>query len=346
MLRKSLWIAAALGVAVAWNGTNASAQETVTFSSWGGAYQDAETKAYIEPAEKKLGIKVKQDTLTGLAPVKSQVLSGKTFWDLVDLGVTDCQRGANDGIFMDLDYKLIPAAKDLPKHSVNKQWVGLLSFSTVIAWNADIVKGEGPKNWAEFWDVKKFPGKRAMRNLARESLEEALMADGVAPDKLYPLDVDRAYKKLEELKPHLVFWTSGGQSAQMLKDGEAEYVAIWNGRATALSKEGVKIKLHFNQALFLTECLAVPKGAPNPQGAMRLINEMLLPEPQANLTKYIDYGPINPKAYQTGIITPEIAKTLNSYPDNMKTQAVIDPDWWSTPAGEAALARWASFVQK
>ena len=345
-MRRMLLVGAALSVAIAWSIGAASAQETVTFSSWGGAYQDAETKAFIEPAEKKLGIKVKQDNLNGLAPVKSQVLSGKVFWDVVDLGVTDCQRGANDGIFAEIDYKLIPAAKDLPKASVNKHWVGLLSFSTVIAWNGDIVKGEGPKNWAEFWDTKKFPGKRAMRNLARESLEEALMADGVPPDKLYPLDVDRAYKKLEQLKPNLVFWTSGGQSAQMLKDGEAEYVAIWNGRAAALIKDGVKVKLHFNQALFLTECLAVPKGSPNPQGAMKLINEMLLPEPQANLTKYIDYGPINPKAYQTGIITPEIAKSLNSYPDNMKTQAVIDPDWWSTPAGEAALARWASFVGK
>lgn len=343
-MKRTLLIAAAIVGAVAWNG--ASAEDVVTFSSWGGAYQDAETKAFIEPAEKKLGIKVKQDNLNGLAPVKSQVVSGKVFWDVVDLGVTDCQRGANDGIFMDLDYKLIPAAKDLPKDAVNKSWVGLLSFSTVIAWNADVVKGEGPKNWAEFWDTKKFPGKRAMRNLARESLEQALMADGVPPDKLYPLDVDRAYKKLEQLKPNLVFWTSGGQSAQMLKDGEAEYVAIWNGRAAALTKEGVKVKMHYNQALFLTECVAVPKGAPNPQGAMKLINEMLAPEPQANLTKYIDYGPINPKAYQTGIITQEIAKTLNSYPENMKTQAVINPDWWSTPAGEAALARWANFVGK
>jgi putative spermidine/putrescine transport system substrate-binding protein len=345
-MKRTLWIGAAAAAAIAWSAGSALAQETVTFSSWGGAYQEALTKAMIEPAEKKLGIKVKQDNLTGLAPVKSQVLSGKVFWDVVDLGVTDCQRGAVDGIFQELDYSLIPAAKDLPKSDVHKNWVGLLSFSTVIAWNKDVVKGDGPKNWAEFWDVKKFPGKRAMRNLARESLEQALMADGVAPDKLYPLDVDRAYKKLEQLKPHLVFWTSGGQSAQMLKDGEAEYVAIWNGRAAALKKDGVKVDMHYNQALYLTECLAVPKGAPNPKAAMKFINEMIMPEPQANLPKHIDYGPVNPKAYQTGIITPEMAKNINSHPDNMKTQAVINPEWWSTKAGEDALARWAAFVQK
>jgi len=90
--------------------------------------------------------------------------------------------------------------------------------------------------------VKKFPGRRALRNHPIATLEAALMADGVAPDKLYPLDVDRAFRKLEEIKPNVtVWWTSGAQSAQLLTTAEVDMVMAWNGRITALTKEGAKV---------------------------------------------------------------------------------------------------------
>ena len=125
------------------------------------------------------------------------------------------------------------------------------------------------------------------------------MADGVAPDKLYPLDVDRAFKKLEEIKPHItVWWTSGAQSAQLLNDGEVDMVMAWNGRVSALAKEGAKVAYTYNQGILQSTSLCVLKGAPNLATAIKFLNEAVDPVHQANLPLHIDYGPANPKAYR------------------------------------------------
>ena len=80
--------------------------------------------------------------------------------------------------------------------------------------------------------------------------ETLLLADGVPADKLYPLDLDRAFKKLDEIKPHItVWWTSGAQSAQLLNDGEVDMVMAWNGRVSALTKEGAKVAFTYNQGI-------------------------------------------------------------------------------------------------
>ena len=200
-----------------------------------------------------------------------------------------------------------------------------------------------PNSWADFWDVKKFPGRRALRNHPIATLEAALMADGVAPDKLYPLDVDRAFKKLEEIKPNItVWWTSGAQSAQLLNDGEVDMEMAWNGRVSAVAKEGAKVAFTYNQGILQSTSLCILKGAPNLETAVSFLNEAVDPVHQANLPLHIDYGPGNPKAFDTGVIKPERAAQLPSEPANAAKQALMSYAWWSSPAGEAAEKRWAS----
>jgi putative spermidine/putrescine transport system substrate-binding protein len=178
-------------------------------------------------------------------------------------------------------------------------------------------------------------------------LEAALMADGVAPDKLYPLDVDRAFKKLEELKPSItVWWTSGGQSAQMLHDGEVDMEMAWNGRVTSVQKDNPDIGFTFNQGMLQNTSLCILKNAPHLATAVKFLNEAIDPKLQAHLPLEINYGPGNPEAFKTGIISDDLAKTLPSAPDNAAKQALISSEWWTSPAGEAALKRWADFVQQ
>ena len=173
------------------------------------------------------------------------------------------------------------------------------------------------------------------------------MADGVAPDKLYPLDVDRAFKKLEEIKPHItVWWTSGAQSAQLLNDGEVDMEMAWNGRVSAVAKEGAKVSFTYNQGILQSTSLCILKGAPNLDTAVKFLNEAVDPVHQANLPLQIDYGPGNPKAFETNVIKPERAAQLPSEPANAAKQALMSYAWWSSPAGEAAEKRWASFMQK
>ena len=241
---------------------------------------------------------------------------------------------------------LIPNANDVDQRLRAPHHVGEWTFSTVLAWNTKTVKTP-PKTWAEFWDVKKFPGKRALSANARQMLEIALVADGVPADKLYPLDLDRAFKKLEEIKPHLtLWWSSGAQSVQLLNDGEVDMLAAWNGRVQAAMDAGASANYTYNQGIFDVECFMVPKGAKNKLNAMKLINVMLAPKNQATAASLIDYGPVNPKAYDTGIIPAERLKRLPSAPENLKQQVMLDPKWYATDDADKAFARWTTLLQK
>lgn len=326
----------------------ALAADQVTFVSQGGAYQEAQTKAILNPVAALLGITINQESSPDSWPViKTQIATGKPIWDVVDMPTQDCVRGGEQGLIEKLDFAQVPNATSMPAAYKTPYSVAYEFYSSVLAFNKKKFGDNGPKTWADFWDVKKFPGTRALRNHPLATLEAALLADGVAPDKLYPLDVDRAFKKLEEIKPNItVWWTSGAQSAQLLSDGEVDMEMAWNGRVAAVAKEGAPVGFTFNQGFLQYTSLCILKGAPHLATAVKFINAAMTPDIQANFPKYIDYGPGNPAAYATGKISPERAAQMPSSPENAAKQVLISENWWSSPAGEAALKRWASFIQK
>jgi putative spermidine/putrescine transport system substrate-binding protein len=346
-LSRRALVGASVGALATLSSLPASADQ-ITFVSQGGAYQKAQTVAILDPSAKKLGITINQDSIPDAWPaMKSQVASGKPTWDVVDVPTGNCLRGGEQGLVEKLDFTKLPNAAAMPEAYRSPYSVTYEFYSSVLAFSRKKFPDAAPSSWADFWDVKKFPGRRALRNHPFATLEAALMADGVAPDKLYPLDVDRAFKKLEEVKPNItVWWTSGAQSAQLLNDGEVDMVMAWNGRVSALMGEGAKVGFTFNQGILQSTSLCILKGAPNLATAVRFLNEAVDPVHQANLPLHIDYGPANPKAFDTGVIKPERVVQLPSAPDNAAKQALMSYAWWSSPAGEAAEKRWVAFMQK
>lgn len=345
LIRPAAWLVATATLVAATAGGTA-AQDRVSFAGYGGEPQKVQAKAFFEPAAKAHGITVLQDSHGGYAKIKAQVLSGSPGFDLVALGCAEGARAAKEGLLEPLDYSLIPNAKDIDPRLRTEHTVGEWTFSTVMVWNTKTVKTP-PTTWAEFWDVKKFPGRRALGGNARQMLEIALLADGVTADKLYPLDLDRAFKKLEAIKPHLtLWWSSGAQSVQLLTDGEIDMQAIWNGRAQAAIDGGAAAAYTYNQGIYDVECFMVLKGSKNKANAMKIINVMLDPKNQATAASLIDYGPVNPKAYDTGIIPADRLKRLPSAPDNLKQQALLDAAWYATPDADKAFARWTTLLQK
>ena len=221
--------------------------------------------------------------------------------------------------------------------------VGSDVYSTVYAWNTETYGETGPSGWADFFDVEKFPGSRAMRNTVAGSLEAAIMADGVAAEDVYNVldsieGIERALNKIRELKPHIaIFWSSGAQHAQLMKDGEVDMSMGWNGRFDNAMKDGAKAAYDFNQALIDYDCFAIPKGAPNKDAAMNLLAEISKAEYQDDLPKYITYGPTNEAAYSTGVIDAKTASSLPSAPANVAEQVQVSLDWyakWETIANE------------
>lgn len=320
----------------------AVAQE-LTIVSFGGSYQDAQSKALFQPAAKALGVTIKEETYTGIADLRLKVKAGAVSWDIVASGSGSAARAGAEGILEKLDYKTIDISHFVPG-AYQDYCVGGDVFSTVLAWNTKTYGDKGPQSWADFWDVKKFPGKRAYRSSVAGALEPALMADGVPADKVYetlsqPGGIERAIKKIAELKPNIaVWWSSGAQHAQLMKDGEVDMITGWNGRFDVIAKDGAKVAYTFNQALLDYDCYAVPKGAPHKDLAMKFLAEISKPQYQAEFTKYISYGPTNTTAYEIGAIEPGYAKRLPSYPDNAAKQLPIDLDWYIKFEAKASAA--------
>ena len=143
-------------------------------------------------------------------------------------------------------------------------------LGTALCYRSDKFPNGAPKSWADFWDVKKFPGNRSLcLSDSPRNLIYALIADGVPIDKLYPLDMDRAFKKLDQIKPHIkVWWREGNQSQQLLRDGEVDMMSIWNARATELKQQGVPVEVVWNGAVRSISSWCVLKGAPEPEAGL------------------------------------------------------------------------------
>lgn len=340
MNTKSLLLATGC-LAVAW--TSAAAAQEITFSSFGGSYQEAQRKALLDPVEKEMGITILEDTLTGLAEVRAQVGSGAVTWDIVDLGLTSCAAAQEEGLLEPLDYSIIPT-EGMDDAAYDSHWIGTIYYSTVLGYSTAKYGDNPPKGWKDFWDVEAFPGARAMRNDPGATLEIALLADGVPADEIYPLDLDRAFAKLDEIKPHItVWWTSGAQSAQLLKDGEVDMTTIWNGRLDAIVADGAKADYTYNGGVASLDCLAIPKGAPHKDLAMKAIALMVSPELAANIPQYINYGPTTSLAFETGKISEEATKRSPSAPENLKHQVITRASYWATNMRDVQ-ERWSAWL--
>lgn len=305
----------------------ASANELVV-ASWGGPYQEALRKAHFEPFSRKTGIKVIETTFEDpLSRIKAMVEARNVEWDVVNVGDRHVIIGAREGMLEPIDYKVVPTA-DLIPAAVHPYGVGSDVYANTIGYHTRRYTAQNhPRSWAEFWDVKRFPGPRSMRKVPFANLEFALLADGVAPEKLYPLDVDRAFRSLDRIKPHVTaWWTSGAQFTQLLGNGEVDLAAIWDGEVVGAIAKGAPIGVERNQGLLSGDWWAVLKGAPHRENAMKFLAFAGLPESQANQTKYVSYAPTNRKAFD--FIDAGSAKSLTTHPDYVKGLIKADNEWW------------------
>jgi len=205
-----------LGLICGLASTAAAAQTTITISSAGGTVAEGLRTAEWGPAAAKLGYVVREETTSdGLAALKLQVQSGSVTSDIVHLGSGEGASAGKDGLLTPIDYAVIDA-KSVPDGAAAKYCFPFDSYGTVLAWNTATYGANGPKSWADFWDVKKYPGKRAMRANAQAQLEIALLADGVAKGDVYkvlstPEGLKRAIDKIAQLRPSVSVGSTSGE---------------------------------------------------------------------------------------------------------------------------------------
>lgn len=318
----------------------ASGKEVV-FCSWGGAYQKSLRKAFLDPFEKETGIKVIDTSAPELAKIKAQIDANNVEWDVIDCGTRWYYVLVNMGLVQSLDLKKLDT-DDLVPGAVLSHGVSTTINGMNIAYNTNQFPKEHPNSWADFWNVKKFPGPRAFLADVTFVPEFALLADGVPVDKLYPIDVERAFRKLNELKPHVkVFWKQGDQPVQLVSQGEVSMAPAWNGRVLLAQDKGLPIALVWNQGSYIHSYLYILKGALHPEDAYQLINFCLKAKPQAEMVTEIPYGPSNKKALD--LIPLAQRKRLPTYPDNMKVMWPLNGEWLGKNYDEIN-DRWQKFM--
>jgi putative spermidine/putrescine transport system substrate-binding protein len=303
----------------------------LTAISFGGASKDAQVKAFYEPFEKATGNKILAGEYNGeMARVKAMVDTRSVSWNLVEVESPELARGCDEGLFETLDAAQFGNPDDFIKGAIQPCGVGFFVWSTVLAYNADKL-ASAPSGWADFWDVKQFPGKRGLRKGAKYTLEFALMADGVAPTEVYKVlatrdGVDRAFRKLDELKPHIQWWEAGAQPPQYLASGDVVMSSAYNGRIAAVQAES-NLQVVWNGGIYDFDSWAIPRGAKNQELAKQFIAFSVQPEAQKVFSENIAYGPANKQAID--LLAPERLNVMPTTPENIKDQVAIDVVFWA-----------------
>lgn len=329
--RDLLRLGAALGLvpsAFAALGTGeaqAQAVKEVVLANFGGDAVKAMQEAFVVPYEKKTGGKM---TIDGSGPsngkVKAMVQAGNVTWDVVDSGLAGTGELGPSGLLEEIDYTIVDKSKVDPDFAYRFGVVNYM-FSTVMAWDTARVK-EKP-TLADFFDLKKYPGKRMLRKNAQAMVEMALMADGVPKDKLYPLDVGRAFKKIATVKNDILYWSSGAESQSLLRDGEVAMGWLWNTRANVLKRDTKgRIDWTFEGGLLQPGLWVVPKGNPAGKQAMVAIASMQAPEGQITLLQALGNGPANPHA--DPLVPADLKAVDPGSPANAAKQAKINAEWY------------------
>ena len=324
----------------------ASAAGKIVLRTIGGSYEEAVVKAIIEPFTKATGIEVVKVPAT-LGKLLAMFESGNIELDVVDAGELGMISLSQKGALERINYKgwKLSNPDDMDPFIRRDDMVGDIYFSSVLGYNTQsFPTGKHPRSWAEFWDLKKFPGPRMLADLASGNidLEFALLADGVPKDKLYPLDIERGFKSLDRVRPAIrKFWDTGALSAQMLADKEVVLGSIWNGRLQAVADKGAPLAIEWNEASLQSQYWGVLKGAKNAENGQRFIDFACQPQLQAELAKLIPYGPTNRQAFKS--IPADVAARLPSSPEH-KTRAFLqNGKWWADNRAKVS-ERWSQWL--
>ncbi len=322
---------AALAMPAIWTPSRAASKRIVIRDD-GGIYTKAYGAVFYRPFSEATGIQVVgvQANAEPTAQIRSMVEAGNYTWDMAKISqpaILVLTQG-KDVYLEKHGLESDPVVATIPQQYMSPYGVGNNVYSTVLAYRPEAFKGgREPASWADFWDVQDIPGRRALRKHPFDTIEEALMADGVPADKVYPCDVDRALAKLDRIKPAVdVWWTSGAQVEQMLGSGEVDMVATWVSRAQSAAANGAKVKVIWDQNIWGCDSWSILKGTPNADACREFIRFASDPKRQAALVEFFAAGVTQPAAFEH--IDPKIALDCPTHPDNIKSGLHIDAAYW------------------
>lgn len=316
------------------DGSSGTGGELV-FASYGSAYQDAQNEAMLTPWAAEHGVTVVNDSPTSYARIQQMVDAGNVEWDVVD--TEPFYPEANCGTTLEeLDFTNIDTSQ-FPEGTWTDCSIPFMQYSTIIVYNNATYGESGPTSPADFFDVEQFPGTRLVPNWAGGgALEFALLADGVAPADLYPLDLDRAFAKLDTIRDSLQFWDASSESQQAMEDGSVDMALVWSGRAYEAANNGADFTPVWQDNLLAWATLSIIKGTPHLEAAQSFIEYAATAAPQAAFAELQPYAPANLEAQPQ---LSELQQQYNVANAEIQDQAVVtNAAYWAEHSAEAETA--------
>lgn len=306
----------------------------ITVRDPGGPFEKAFGEGLYKPFNEKYKGQCEVIGVAGKHEPTSQVkamVDTKTYtWDAALL--SKAAHDALDGYLEPLELKGTAYDEISPEYKTSTI-SGNDVYCAVIGYRTDKVK-KPPKSWADLWNVKDFPGRRSLRKYPFDTIEEALMADGVPTKQVYPCDFDRAFKSLDKIKKDVaIWWDQGAQASQMLKTNEVDILPCWNGRIQAVIDEGAPVAMEWNQNIAGYEGWCILKGTPKGEWVRKFIAFAAEGKSQAGWVEHLAYGPTNPNAFK--FIKPERAKLVGTFPEYQSKALLIDNAFWGKEKDKA-----------
>ena len=323
-------------------------ESTLVIRTTGGVFEAALKRNFFDPFTAATGVRVVPFASSYgdmMAKTAAMQAAGNVEWDIISPQYTELQTISQ--YLEDLgDCSSMPnVAADGVPGSCGRWGVLYLTGAQVLAWNTNVYKDKVPQRWADFWDTKTFPGRRALPNTGSPwaTLMLALLADGVPADKLFPLDLDRAFHKLDTIKPEVAtWWRTGNQSLTMWNSDEIAMSMMWSGTAYAGKRTGIPLDWTYNQSIADFGAWCILKGAPHPKAAHAFINfYMANPEHHAAFSKEMGYATSNQASH--ALLTPEEKKELISTPEKLAGIIRVESAWLNTNRA-TILNRWNAWV--
>lgn len=321
-------------IALAGGASGAHAEGSVTIVGWGGTWNEVYKMGAMDPFAAQTGTTVNLDEWDGsLARIRSMIESGAVSYDVVSVEAPQLAIGCDEGLFQPLPEAVTAQADQYLPGTIHACGMASDTWATVLVYDgAKMV--DGPKSWADFWDVETFPGKRGMLGQALYTLENALLADGVAPSEVYavlrtPEGVDRAFAKLDQIKPHVVWWNSSSTAIQNLDSGEVVMSDMYNGRVTYDNENnGKDYRIAWEAGFFYgTDMWALVTDAPNSDAGKAFLEFFAVPENQAGFPRLYGYGVGDKRVYD--LLTAEQRDRLPTSPSRIGFGAPYDSAFWA-----------------
>jgi putative spermidine/putrescine transport system substrate-binding protein len=313
--------------------------------NFGGSYGEANRKAVYDPFTRETGIRIKVVNFEH-EQMLAQVKEGRPRFDVMDIDMSNLVLFEHQGASEPLDYGRLKNSRNagIAQSLLTPNGVGKSYWASVLAYRADAFGGRSPESWADFWSLRRFPGSRALQGeVDYPELEFALLADGVPLDRLYPLDVDRAFKVMDEIRGSVrTFWEYGAEPGELLSRGSLVASSTWAGRLQSLLGRGTPLAYEWNGARRQSNGFGIPKGSANPDAAYRLIDFALRPQVQAHMARLYPDGPVVPAAY--GHLTESTAVHLPSTPGHLLSGFDLDIGWWLKNR-DAVTRRWQEWAR-